>query len=82
MSTKTDPVKSTQDNSAINSKVRTQLDRIEKHIENGDIKKACELNVSISKDTISYNKLSPELINSLQKVKVKCASLMISIGAN
>jgi len=71
----TDPSDQSQSDKQISSK----LDRIENAFDKGDADTACDLQLKLSKELISYETISPELLKSIQKFQLKCGSRSFSI---
>ncbi len=67
------------DQSNSNKRISSDLDKIERAFDKGDISTACDLQIQLSKKLIDYEKISPKLIRSIQQFEVKCGSRSFSI---
>ncbi len=59
-----------------------KIDQIEKEFKRGDSEKACELQLSLTKDPEIYSKISPKLLENLKKFQIKCGKNSFSINFN
>ena len=59
--------------------VQSQLDRIERAFEMGDKKTACKIQLSLSMKLASYEEISPELLQNLKRVELKCGVQRLSV---
>ena len=70
------------DQSKSDKQIISKLDLIQRSFDKGDTNTACDLQLELSKDLMTYEKISPELLNSVQEFKIKCGShsFMIDFG--
>ncbi len=69
-------------NQSLIKKIFPKLDRIEGDFDKGDGNNACDLKLKLSKDLLTYEKVSPELLTSAKEFQLKFGnrSLLIHFG--
>ncbi len=64
------------------TKINSELGRIEKAIQRGNIKEACKLKVQLTKNIDITSGLSEGSLKSIKEIQVKCKTRTISIQVN